>query len=213
MTPTASVVDFESALESVDSWLTEYISASHPEIGRTGPICPFVSPSRKNRTLEIRIRLVGRAPSLELVEEIARSSLREYALTSWQGRNPMLQAMVVVIPDLRSEDTGMLDQAQARVKDDFVAQGLMIGQFHENCDVTAARNPRFTVSKAPVPVLAIRAIALHDVFFLSERPHWFQKYREKFGKFFGPDSTVMDPLLIERYRESEQAYGYRRRLR
>ncbi|MET7608043.1 DUF6875 domain-containing protein [Streptomyces avermitilis] len=213
MTPTASVVDVESALESVDSWLTEYISASHPEIGRTGPICPFVSPSRKNRTLEIRIRLVGRAPSLELVEEIARSSLREYALTSWQGRNPMLQAMVVVIPDLRSEDTGLLDQAQARVKDDFVAQGLMIGQFHENCDVTAARNPRFTVSKAPVPVLAIRAIALHDVFFLSERPHWFQKYREKFGKFFGPDSTVMDPLLIERYRESEQAYGYRRRLR
>ncbi|MET7918223.1 DUF6875 domain-containing protein [Streptomyces avermitilis] len=213
MTPTASVVDFESALESVDSWLTEYISASHPEIGRTGPICPFVSPSRKNRTLEIRIRLVGRAPSLELVEEIARSSLREYALTSWQGRNPMLQAMVVVIPDLRSEDTGLLDQAQARVKDDFVAQGLMVGQFHDNCDVTAARNPRFTVSKAPVPVLAIRAIALHDVFFLSERPHWFQKYREKFGKFFGPDSTVMDPLLIERYRESEQAYGYRRRLR
>ncbi|MEU2588137.1 DUF6875 domain-containing protein [Streptomyces avermitilis] len=213
MTPTASVVDFESALESVDSWLTEYISASHPEIGRTGPICPFVSPSRKNRTLEIRIRLVGRAPSLELVEEIARSSLREYALTSWQGRNPMLQAMVVVIPDLRSEDTGLLDQAQARVKDDFVAQGLMIGQFHENCDVPAARNPRFTVSKAPVPVLAIRAIALHDVFFLSERPHWFQKYREKFGKFFGPDSTVMDPLLIERYRESEQAYGYRRHLR
>ncbi|MFG2386982.1 DUF6875 domain-containing protein [Streptomyces avermitilis] len=213
MTPTASIVDVESALESVDSWLTEYISASHPEIGRTGPICPFVSPSRKNRTLEIRIRLVGRAPSLELVEEIARSSLREYALTSWQGRNPMLQAMVVVIPDLRSEDTGLLDQAQARVKDDFVAQGLMVGQFHENCDVTAARNPRFTVSKAPVPVLAIRAIALHDVFFLSERPHWFQKYREKFGKFFGPDSTVMDPLLIERYRESEQAYGYRRRLR
>jgi hypothetical protein len=208
MSSTGSVVDFESALESVDSWLTEYISMNHPEIGRTGPICPFVAPARKNGTLEIRIRLVGHAPSLELVEEIARSSLREYALASWQGRNPMLQAMVVVLPDLRSEDTGLLDQAQARVKDDFVAQGLMIGQFHENCDVTAARNPRFAVSKAPVPVLAIRAIALHDVFFLSDRPHWFQKYREKFGKFFGPQSTVMDPLLLERYRESEQAYGY-----
>lgn len=208
MTSTASTVDFESALESVDSWLTEYISASHPEIGRTGPICPFVSPSRKNRTLEVRIRLVGHAPSLELVEEIARSSLREYALTSWQGSNSMLHAMVVVTPDLRSEDTGLLDQAQARVKDDFVAQGLMIGQFHENCDVTAARNPRFTVSKAAVPVLAIRAIALHDVFFLSQRPHWFQKYREKFGKFFGPDSMVLDPLLVERYRESEQTHGF-----
>jgi hypothetical protein len=206
MTPTASVVDFEFALASIDAWLTEYISANHPEIGRTGPICPFVSPSRKNRTLEIRLRLVGQAPSLELVEEIARSSLSEYELTTWQGRNPMLQAMVVVLPDLRSEDTGLLDQAQTRVKDDFVAQGLMIGQFHENCEVTAARNPRFAVSRAPVPVLAIRAIALHDVFFLSDRPHWFQKYREKFGKVFGPESAVMDPLLAERYREAEQAY-------
>ncbi|WP_327229636.1 DUF6875 domain-containing protein [Streptomyces murinus] len=207
MTSRASVVDFDAALESVDSWLTEYISASHPEIGRTGPICPFVSPSRRNRTLEVRLRLVGHTPSPELVEEIARGSLREYELTTWQGRNPMLQAMVVVLPDLRGEDTGLLDRAQERVKDDFVARGLMIGQFHENCEVTAARNPRFAVSRAPVPVLAIRAIALHDVFFLSERPHWFQKYREKFGKFYGPDSTLMDPLLLERYRESERAYG------
>lgn len=90
----------------------------------------------------------------------------------------MLRAMVVALPDLRSEDTGLLDQAHARVKDAFVAQGLMIGQFHENCEVTAARNPRFAVSKAPLPLFAIRAIALHDVFFLSERPHWFQEHRE-----------------------------------
>ncbi|MFE0732688.1 DUF6875 domain-containing protein [Streptomyces antibioticus] len=203
---TAAAVDLASALDTVDTWLTEYISASHPEIGRTGPICPFVSPSRKNRTMEIRLRLVGPAPSRELVEEIARSSLREYELTTWQGRNPMLQAMAVVLPDLRTEDTALLDQAQARVKDGFVERGLMIGQFHENCEVTAARNPNFAVSRAPVPLLAIRAIALHDVFFLSGRPHWFAKYREKFGKFYGPGSTLMDPLLAERYQEAEQAF-------
>ncbi|NKQ23131.1 DUF6875 domain-containing protein [Streptomyces galbus] len=207
MTSTAALVDFASALEAVEEWLTEYISASHPEIGRTGPICPFVAPSRKNRTMEIRMRLVGHAPTLELLEEIAHSSLREYELTTWQGRNPMLRAMVVALPDLRSQDTGLLDQVHARVKDAFVARGLMIGQFHENCEVTAARNPRFAVSKAPLPLFAIRAIALHDVFFLSERPHWFQHYRERFGKFFGPGSTVMDSLLIARYEEAERAYG------
>ncbi|MFI0999386.1 DUF6875 domain-containing protein [Streptomyces galbus] len=207
MTSTAALVDFASALEAVEEWLTEYISASHPEIGRTGPICPFVAPSRKNRTMEIRMRLVGHAPTLELLEEIAHSSLREYELTTWQGRNPMLRAMVVALPDLRSEDTGLLDQVHARVKDAFVARGLMVGQFHENCEVTAARNPRFAVSKAPLPLFAIRAIALHDVFFLSERPHWFQHYRERFGKFFGPGSTVMDSLLIARYEEAERAYG------
>ncbi|MFE9776412.1 DUF6875 domain-containing protein [Streptomyces sp. NPDC005931] len=207
MTSTVPSVDLASTLETVNAWLTEYISASHPEIGRSGPICPFVAPSRKNRTMEIRLRLVGPAPTLELIEEMAHSSLREYELTNWQGRNPMLQAMVVALPDLRSEDTGLLDQAHARVKDVFVARGLMIGQFHENCEVTAARNPRFAVSRAPIPLLAIRAIALHDVFFLSDRPHWFRQYREKFGKFFGPGSTVMDPLLVARYQEAERAFG------
>lgn len=151
-----SVVSIDNTLAVVDSWLTEYISARHPDIGRIGPICPFVAPSRKNRTMEVRIRFVGNSPTLELVEEIARSSLREYELISWQGRNPMLRAMVVAMPDLRSQDTKLLDEAQTRVKDEFVAQGLMVGQFHENCDVAAARNPDFAVSKAPVPVLADR---------------------------------------------------------
>jgi hypothetical protein len=204
-----SVVSIDSTLAVVNSWLNEYIAANHPEIGRIGPICPFVVPSRKNRNMEIRVRFVGQSPSLELIEEIARSSMHEYGLISWQGRNPMLRAMVVVLPDLRSEDTKLLDEVQIRVKDDFVAQGLMVGQFHENCRVTAARNRNFVVSKAPVPVLAIRAIALHDIFFLSDRQHWFERYRAKFGKFYAPQFTEMDdPVRVEHYRRAERTYGY-----
>jgi uncharacterized protein DUF6875 len=204
-----SVVSIDSTLAIVDSWLTEYISARHPEIGRIGPICPFVAPSRKNRTMEIRVRFVGRSPTLELIEEIARSSLREFGLITWQGRNPMLRAVIVVLPDLRSEDTKLLDEAQTRVKDEFVEQGLMVGQFHENCEVTAARNPDFTVSRAPVPVLAIRTIALHDIFFLSEHRHWFEKYREKFGKFYTPESMESDDRFrVEHYVRTARAYGY-----
>lgn len=204
-----SIASIDSMIETVDSWLTEYITVHHPEIGRIGPICPFVAPARKNRTMEIRVRFVGQSPSVELIEEVAQSSMREYRLISWQGRNPMLRAMLIIFPDLRSEDTGLLDEAQIRVKDAFVADGLMVGQFHENCQVTAARNPDFAVAKAPVPVLAIRAMALHDIFFLSERRHWFEKYRELFGKFYAPQFTEMDdPVRVEHYRQAEQAYGY-----
>ncbi|WP_322973462.1 DUF6875 domain-containing protein [Actinacidiphila soli] len=46
-----------------------------------------------------------------------------------------------------------------------------------------ATRPMNSAVRAPVPVLAIRAIALHDIFFLSDRPHWFRNYRENFGKF------------------------------
>ncbi|MFF2144918.1 DUF6875 domain-containing protein [Kitasatospora sp. NPDC058190] len=210
MSPSESTVSLDSTLAVVDTWLDEYISGSHPEIGRMGPICPFVAPSRKNRTMEIRTRFVGHSPTLELIEEIARSSMREYGLVSWQGRNPMLRAMVVALPDLRSEDTKLLDEAQTRVKDEFVAKGLMVGQFHENCEVPAARNPHFAVSRAPVAVLAIRAIALHDIFFLADHRHWFEKYREKFGKYYTPQNAEGDDQVrVEAYRQAERVYGYR----
>lgn len=204
-----SAASIDETLTVADSWLDDYISARHPDIGRIGPICPFTAPSRKNRTMEIRIRYVGHSPTPELIEEIARSSLREYGLISWQGRNPMLRALVVVMPDLHSEDTKLLDEAQEQVKDEFVAQGLMVGQFHENCQVPAARNPDFEVSRAPVPVLAIRAIALHDIFFLQEHRHWFEKYREKFGKYYTPESMENDDRVrVEEYVQAARKYGY-----
>ncbi|MFY1623810.1 DUF6875 domain-containing protein [Micromonospora sp. WMMD723] len=202
-----NVRNIDSTLTSIDAWLTDYIAAHHPDIGRLGPICPFVTPSRKNKSMEFRVRLVGDSPTQDLLEEIARSSMREYELVSWQGRNPMLRALVVILPDLRAEDTVLLDEAQRLVKDEFVAHGLMIGQFHDNCEVPAARNPDFAVSRAPVPLLAIRAIALHDIFFLSEHRHWFEKYREKFGKFYTPQFTEMDdPVRVEHYRRAERRY-------
>lgn len=208
MTHADSGLGIDSALDEVSSWLSDFISKSHPDIGRIGPICPFVAPARKNKTLEMRVRFVGSSPGLALIEEIARSSLAEFRLLTWQGRNRMLRAMVVVMPDLRGEDTGLLDEAQARMKDAFVENGLMVGQFHENCEVTAARNPEFAVSRAPVPVLAIREIALHDIFFLSDRRHWFDKYREKFGQYYDPKFTEIDQVLVDRYRQAEEVYGF-----
>jgi hypothetical protein len=208
MSQSERVDRIDLVLTMVDSWMSDYISAPHAEIGRPGPICPFVAPSRKNRTMEVRIRFVGTSPSLQLLEEIARSSMREYDLISWQGRNPMLRAMVVAMPDLESKDTPLLDEAHIRVKDEFVAHGLMIGQFHENCTVPAARNDDFAVSKSPIPVFAIRSIALHDIFFLSERREWFERYHEKFGRFYTPELTEMDdPVRVKKYQEAAEFYG------
>lgn len=208
MTSNAPANDLEYHFRSLDYWIDNYITKNHPEIGRVGPICPFVEPARKNNTLEVRARYVGSSPSLQLVEEIARSSIREYELTTWQGNNPMLRAMLVLFPDLSMNDAHLLDDAQCNVKDDFVANGLMIGQFHENCDTRAARNPGFAVSKGPVPLLAIRQIAIHDIFFLSDHQHWFEQYRDKFGRYFESNQGGVDATLADRYRKAANHYGY-----
>jgi uncharacterized protein DUF6875 len=192
-------VDLRATLSVVDDWISTYVTKPHPEIGRTGPVCPFVEPSRRAGSLETSVRLVGSAPSLGLLTEIVRCSLAEFETMSWRTKNPNLRALLVVLADLPSDCLDLLDQAHAAVKSESVARGLMIGQFHSDCAETAARNPGFEVSRAPVPLVAVRLMAMHDVLFLRGKREWFEEYRRRFGEKFRKPAKRIDPLLDELY--------------
>lgn len=200
-------IDFRETIAEVDDWISNYVTKPHDEIGRTGPICPFVEPSRRARSLETSVRLVGPTPSLALLTEIVRCSLDEFDSISWQTSNPHLRALLVVLPDLPSEDLHLLDQAHAIVKPESVTRGMMIGQFHENCTEKAARNPRFNVSRSPVPLVAVRLMAMHDVLFLADRREWFQEFANRFGAKFRKSRRGIDPLLYDLYHKACNEYG------
>jgi heptaprenyl diphosphate synthase len=40
------------------------------------------------------------------------------------------------------------------------------------------------VSRSPIPLMAIRHMALHDILFLGENAEWFQEYNVRFGHRF-----------------------------
>lgn len=202
----AAVDQIVSALERLNYWLDDYVTQQNKLLGRSGAICPFVAPSHKNNALEIRIRLTGDNPTFELLHEIAINALSEFRLTNWKGRNPMLHALIVVLPDLDVEKALLLDDVHAAVKDEFVEQGIMVGQFHPKCTVTSARNDDFEVSRAPVPALAIRNLAIHDIFFLGEKEAWFRKYQSAFGKYYEKESTGIDPTLIEHFSAAQRRF-------
>jgi uncharacterized protein DUF6875 len=199
-------IDLRSTITTIDDWISTYVTQPHNEIGRTGPICPFVEPSRRASSLETSVRLVGSAPSLALLTEIIRCGLDEFEAISWKTSNPHLRALLVVLPDLSGNCLDLLDQAHELVKPESVARGLMIGQFHENCTEKAARNPGFNVSRSPVPLVAIRLMAMHDVLFLSNRREWFQEFVNRFGSKFRKSPRGIDPLLYKIYRKACEDY-------
>lgn len=198
MLKTTPPAEVDTSLDLTDDWLRDYICRPHPRVGRSGPVCPFVGPARRAGSLELRVRLLGPTPTKALMTETLRCALDEFGAIGWRtGSNPMLHSLVVVMPDLPEDRYGLLDEAHAVVKNEAVARGMMIGQFHPRCEEPAARNREFPVSRSPVPLVAIRRMALHDVLFLHERADWFDCYAKRFGHKLRGSRASVDPLFVE----------------
>ncbi|MFI8191835.1 DUF6875 domain-containing protein [Streptomyces sp. NPDC085946] len=200
-------VDVGKALDSVDEWLDSYITQPHEQLGRSGAVCPFVAPARRAGAVETAVRLVGPAAGLPLLKEVVRCGLDEFEQLGWRTSNPALRSLIIVLPDLPPEAFALLDEAHAQVKTESVERGLMIGQFHPACAEPAARNPAFEVSRSPVPLVAVRAMAVHDILFLGERADWFAQYHRRFGERYRSRPAGIGPLLTTLYHKALALHG------
>jgi heptaprenyl diphosphate synthase len=114
---------------------------------------------------------------------------------SWRSPHRDLHSLIIAFPDLTETTAMLLDDLHDRLKDDVVRAGLMFAQFHPRCNVRSVRNGSVLVGCAPVPMLAFRRMAEHDILFLYTDAEWFGVYRSHFGHRFtaqeGIDSAVM----------------------
>jgi hypothetical protein len=190
----------------VVEWMRSYVAQPHPEIGRTGAVCPFVEPALRDDAVEIVIEPIGSEPTRETLAELLRRNARDFNAVAWRNSNPMLRSLAVVLPDLPGEHLGLLDEAHALVKPDVVRQGLMIGQFHPKCPEPAVRNTAFMVSRAPMPLVVIRNMALHDILFLHHRQDWFAEYAGRFGHRYRAGRGV-DPTFARAFQRATETFG------
>ncbi|SFP01442.1 heptaprenyl diphosphate synthase [Amycolatopsis arida] len=186
-------------------WFREYLCREHPLLGRAGDVCPFVEPALHAGTLLLRVRrMEGPATASRLVH-LVHDLVRSFREAEWPHRNRTLHALVAVLPDLPEEQLRLLDEVQAAVKPELAEDGLMLGQFHARCPEPAARNPEFPVSRAPVPMLALRHMALHDILFLHDDVRTFTAYRDRFGHRYRP-GVALDPLFVELFTAARRRF-------
>ncbi|MGO4422546.1 DUF6875 domain-containing protein, partial [Streptomyces sp. MCAF7] len=191
----------------IHDWLNGYIAQPNGRLGRGGAVCPFVAPSLRAGSLEIRVRTVGSAPVAGTVIDMVRHALDEFELIEWEGSNPALRSLLVAMPDLAPTECHLLDEAHRAVKSAAVRRGMMIGQFHPLCEEPAARNPGLPVNRSPVPLVAIRPMALHDVLFLKDRKEWFEEYHRRFGSHYKPSRDAIEPLFVELFQRACAEHG------
>jgi len=198
----------DADLAVVKRWLRDYVSEPSPQLGRSGPVCPFVPPALSQDTVRFHLRYAvdGRNPrqlTAVLVEEM--TAFRDTVDPPGRsGRS--LASLLVVLPNTGPTGWATLDRVYESLKDTAVDQGLMIGQFHPSCDERGARNAAFPVSRAPIALVAIRHMAPHDILFLHDRPDWFAAYRRRFAEVVDA-GRIRDPLLRELYQSALHRHG------
>lgn len=161
-------------------WSEEFLVTSHPDLGRTGPVCPYTAPSLR-KDLYYLATPVDDGGGLDMPALVSR-------LRVWHGRlgaglsesERELLALLVVLPHLDHEDSTELDELQRKAKDEFVSDGLMIGQFHPVCPEPGLWSRTFRPLRSPVPLLAVRQLLVFDLPFLESEAH-LDRYLTRFA--------------------------------
>ena len=173
--------DLQAVLTALE-WARAFLASPHPDLGRKGPVCPYIRHSFDERLLHVTCRPDESCQSSDLVAAV-RATHRWFA--EIQRRTPEeirhLVTVLVVLPRIDRSSAEPLNELHRVMKDEFVGHGLMIGQFHPACEAPGLWNPDFRPLRSPIPLLAIREMVSSDLPFLIGSPMHANEYLERFA--------------------------------
>lgn len=172
-------------------------------------VCPFVGSSIDHDCFFMAFHPEINHYSGHLIEQLLVNYIPPFKqLWPFEPTDKFKKALLVIFPNIPVKQTRILDHAHSAVKTNFVEAGMMIGQFHQHCDVPSVHNRNFMVSRSPVPLMVIRHMALHDILFLAENKAWFQAYNVQYGhRFNEPDKIEgYNKHLIEYYAKAKERF-------
>lgn len=166
-------------MAEIARWCVSYLCNPHPELGRSGAVCPWTPPSIKRETFWlVDIDVAGRAEQavcrdiLGLIEGFKRNAPQE-------GNASQFKAIVGVLHGL--DDPERVNHFHALLKPQFLEAGLMLGEFYSLCPKPGLRSDTFNPLRSPVPLLVIREMVELDIAFLADQPQFVEAYLRAHG--------------------------------
>ncbi|HYI11614.1 MAG TPA: hypothetical protein VEK57_21330 [Thermoanaerobaculia bacterium] len=154
-------------LVATTEWIRQFLARPHPDLGRPGPVCPFVPSAITQDKIWLSTVNLGPSDRPAMREVVTRYRDLFLDLEPKAGEASMWKAIVVVFPNVATEEAVVIDEIQAELKPHFVEAGLMIGEFHERNEGEGLRNPNFRPLRSPIPSVAIRFMVDSDLPFLQ----------------------------------------------
>jgi hypothetical protein len=173
-----------NALRAVADWTKTFVAKPHGDLGRAGPVCPFVPVALDHKTLWLAAeRSAGRSVPdvIQLIEGYKRLLL---AAQPVGGDEANYKSIVVVFTDLPAAQAkdffgGVLQKIGVP---SYVNEGLVMGPFYEGNDGTAIYNPNFRPFTSPVPLLLMRRAVISDWKFFMNDEDWLGLWARRYGE-------------------------------
>ena len=171
------------ALHTVADWIKSFVARPNKDLGRAGPVCPFVPGAWERKTLWLTPEQIANrsVPDVvQLVNDYKSLFLRVHPV---EGDDATYKAIVVVFTDLSADRAqhSMDDVLQHLADSSYVEDGVVLGKFYERNERAAIYNPSFRPFTPPVPFLLMRHTVISDWKFFLNNEDWLNKWARRFG--------------------------------
>ena len=172
------------ALQAVADWIRTFVARPHKDLGRAGPVCPFVRGSLERETLWLAPEQIADRSVPDVVELISGYQRLFLDAQPTDGDDAIYKSFVVVFTDLPA------DRAQEFLDDvlehlavpSYAEDGFVMGGFYEGNEGTAIYNPSFRPFTSPVPFLLVRQAVISDWKFFLDNEDWLNLWAHCYGE-------------------------------
>ena len=172
------------ALHAVADWIKTYVVKPHKDLGRAGPVCPFVPGALERKTLWLAPEQIADRPMPQVVELIDGYQRIFPEVQPTEGGEAIYKSFVVVFTDLSADRAGAFfgDVLQHLAVPSYVEGGFVMGGFYEGNEATAVYNPSFRPFISPVPFLLMRQAVISDWKFFLDNEDWLNLWARRYGE-------------------------------
>jgi hypothetical protein len=173
-----------AALRTVADWIKAFVARPHKDLGRAGPVCPFVPGALERKALWLAPERIADL-DVPLVVELMKGYKSLFLdAQPTDGDDANYKVIVVVFTDLPADRAQALfdDVLQQLAVPSYVEDGILFGPFYEGNKGTAIYNSGFRPFQSPVPFLFVRHGVISDWKFFLDNEDWLNRWAHRYGE-------------------------------
>jgi hypothetical protein len=172
------------ALHAVADWIKTFVARPHKDLGRAGPVCPFVPEALERKTLWLAPEQIADRDMPDVIELINGYQRLFLDAEPTDGDDANYKVIVVVFSNLSADRAqGVFDDVlQHLAVPSYVEDGIVFGPFYEGHEGTALYNSNFRPFRSPVPFLFVRQGVISDWKFFLDNEDWLTLWARRYGE-------------------------------
>ena len=171
-------------LRAVGDWITTFVIEPHEDLGRAGPVCPFVPEALERNTLWLAPEQMADRSTDDVVELVGAYQRLFLDAQPTEGDDAIYKSFVIVFTDLHADRAGEFfdDVLHHLAVPSYEKDGFVMGGFYEGNEGTAIYNASFRPFTSPVPFPLIRLAVISDWKFFLDNEDWLNLWARRFGE-------------------------------